>query len=64
LRIPALSPKEIASDAEFQKLLEWIQGQAGVQSGIREIPQFGPNALPTKGAAEEALAILASHGWV
>ena len=36
------------------KLLEWL----------REILQFGPNALQTNGAAEDALAILASHGWV
>jgi len=41
------------------KLLEWLQGQPGGQSSFREILQFGPNAMRTKAATDEALAILA-----
>lgn len=45
------------------KLLEWLQGQRGGMAGISAILRHGPNALRTKAAAEEALAILAAHGW-
>jgi len=45
------------------KLLEWLQGQPGGMAGISAILTHGPNALRTKAAAEEALAILAAHGW-
>ncbi len=45
------------------KLLEWLQGQPGGKAGISAILTHGPNALRTKAAAEEALAILAAHGW-
>jgi uncharacterized protein DUF3987 len=45
------------------KLLGWLQGQPGGKAGISGILTHGPNALRTKAAAEEALAILAAHGW-
>jgi hypothetical protein len=45
------------------KLLEWLQGQPGGMASISAILTHGPNALRTKAAAEEALAILAAHGW-
>jgi hypothetical protein len=45
------------------KLLEWLQGQSGGMAGISAILTHGPNALRTKAAAEEALAVLAAHGW-
>src|ERR1700730_10959384 len=45
------------------KLLEWLQGQPGGMAGISAILTHGPNALRTKAVAEEALAILAAHGW-
>ena len=45
------------------KLLEWLQGQPGGMAGISAILTHGPNALRTKAAAEEALVVLAAHGW-
>jgi hypothetical protein len=45
------------------KLLEWLRGQPGGKASISAILTHGPNALRTKAPAEEALAILAVHGW-
>jgi Protein of unknown function (DUF3987) len=45
------------------KLLEWLQGQPDGKASISAILTHGPNALRTKAAAEESLAILAAHGW-
>ena len=45
------------------KLLEWLQGQLGGMTGISAILPHGTNALRTKAAAEEALVVLAAHGW-
>jgi hypothetical protein len=45
-------------------LLEWLQVQPKDEIGFREILRLGPNAMRTKDVAEEALSILASHGWV
>ena len=45
-------------------LLEWLQVQPKNEIGFREILRLGPNAMCTKEAAEEALSILDSHGWV
>jgi hypothetical protein len=45
------------------KLLEWLQGQLGGMTGISAILTHGPNAPRTKAAAEEALVVLAAHGW-
>ena len=44
-------------------LLEWIKSQPSGKATISRILTHGPNALRTKAAAEEALAILAAHGW-
>ena len=45
-------------------LLEWLQVQPKNEIGFREILRLGPSAMRTKEVAEEALSILASHGWV
>ena len=45
------------------KLLEWLQGQPGGMASFREMLRLGPSAVRTKAAAEEALTILAAHGW-
>jgi hypothetical protein len=46
------------------KLLEWLQSQPDGKASFRGIIQFGPNAMRTKASIEEALAILAGHGWI
>ena len=45
-------------------LLEWLQVQPKDEIGFREILRLGPNAMRTKDVVEEALSILASHGWI
>ena len=45
------------------KLLEWLQSQPNGEAGISKILTGGPNAMRTKDAADEALKILAEHGW-
>jgi len=45
-------------------LLEWLQAQPAENVTFRDILQLGPNQLRTKGVADEALAILAAHGWI
>jgi len=45
-------------------LLDWLHERSEAEIGFREIVQFGPNSVRTKVAAEEALSILVSHGWL
>jgi Protein of unknown function (DUF3987) len=46
------------------ELLKWLQGQPQQTATFSGILQFGPNQLRLKAVAEEALAILAAHGWI
>ena len=45
-------------------LLDWLHERADAEIGFREIVQYGPNAVRTKAAAEDATTILVSHGWL
>jgi Protein of unknown function (DUF3987)/Toprim domain len=45
-------------------LLEWLQAQPKSEICFREILRLGPNPTRTKDAAEEALLVLTSHGWI
>ena len=45
-------------------LLKWIQGQPSGQVQFSYLMQFGPNAMRTKAAADEAVNILKDHKWV
>jgi hypothetical protein len=47
-----------------QELLDWMQDQSDPDIPFRNILQSGPSSVRLKGAAEEALTILTSHGWV
>jgi hypothetical protein len=47
-----------------QVLLDWLQGRPERQTSFRDIIKFGPANLRTKDAADDALTILAKHGWV
>jgi hypothetical protein len=44
-------------------LLKWLQAQPQGMAGISAILTHGPHAMRTKDAVEEALKILAAHGW-
>jgi hypothetical protein len=44
-------------------LLKWLQAQPNKTAQFREILRLGPSQIRTKAAANEALAILADHGW-
>ena len=46
------------------QLLQWMQQQSDPLIPFRDILRLGPSATRTKSAAEEALRILAEHGWV
>jgi hypothetical protein len=47
-----------------QQLLDWMRGRPSRLFGFREIIQYGPAALRSKDAANEALTILSGHGWI
>ena len=47
-----------------QELLEWLQSQSPGDIRFLKILQYGPVAVRTKTSADEALAILAVHGWI
>lgn len=54
--------------ARAQRLLDWVIAKATADGTdiipFREILRTGPNATRKKADAEEALAVLADHGWV
>ena len=45
-------------------LLDWLQHRDESEIAFRTILQFGPGWLRTKVAAEEAIGILCTHGWL
>jgi hypothetical protein len=45
-------------------LLDWLKQRTGGACAFRDILQFGPGALRTKAAAEEAVSILKDHRWL
>jgi hypothetical protein len=45
-------------------LLDWLNQRPGDVCAFRDILQFGPRALRTKAAAEEAVSILKDHRWL
>ena len=47
-----------------QRLLDWLRGTGDQRITFRDIVKYGPGALRTKDAADAALAVLISHGWV
>ncbi len=47
-----------------QQLLDWMRGRKEKVFSIREIGKLGPPAFRLKAAADEALGVLASHGWI
>lgn len=54
-----LDPKLLRAAA----LLDWLKGRESAEIAFREILQFGPGAIRTKEAAEEAIGILTAHNW-
>lgn len=47
-----------------QRLLDWLKGTGDRSVSFRDIITYGPGPLRTKDAADAAVAILVSHGWV
>lgn len=47
-----------------QQLLDWLRERGEDEISFREIVRLGPSALRMKASAEEAVAILLSHGWI
>jgi hypothetical protein len=47
-----------------QRLLDWLDMRAEPETAFRDIVQFGPNEVRQKAAADDAVAVLVSHGWV
>jgi hypothetical protein len=47
-----------------QRLLDWLVLRGEPEIAFRDIVQFGPNDLRQKAAADDAVAVLASHGWI
>jgi Protein of unknown function (DUF3987) len=45
-------------------LLEWLHSQPRAEANFREILRSGPSQTRLKANAEDALAILAAHGWI
>jgi hypothetical protein len=45
-------------------LLGWLQSQPRAEADFREILRSGPSQTRLKANAEDALAILAAHGWI
>jgi Protein of unknown function (DUF3987) len=45
-------------------LLEWMQAQGADKIQFRDILRLGPNAIRTKAAADDAIAILKEHRWL
>jgi hypothetical protein len=45
-------------------LLRWLQGQPMVEIAFRDILREGPNTTRKKKEADEAITILAEHGWI
>ena len=55
-----ISPKLRQAEA----LRQWLQGRPDAMVSIRQICQFGPNALRSADKVRPLMAILADHGWV
>jgi hypothetical protein len=53
-------PKLLAA----QQMLDWLRKRGKDVIALREIIQFGPSTLRTKGAADAALDVLKDHGWI
>jgi hypothetical protein len=47
-----------------QQLLDWMRERGEDVIGFRDVIRLGPSAVRTKAAADEALAVLAVHGWI
>lgn len=47
-----------------QQLLDWLREREASTVDFRDIVRLGPNVLRTKSAADEAVSILTSHGWI
>lgn len=47
-----------------QQLLDWMRERGEEKFSVRDIGKLAPPAFRIKAAADEALAILASHGWI
>jgi uncharacterized protein DUF3987 len=45
-------------------LLDWLQSRDEPVVAFRDVLQLGPSATRSKAAADEALKVLADHGWV
>jgi len=45
-------------------LLDWLQKRGGPEVTPRDVVRLGPAATRTKEPADDALAVLGSHGWV
>jgi hypothetical protein len=45
-------------------LLQWLKGRGKSEIDLREMQQFGPGALRTKDALQEAIGLLVGHGWL
>lgn len=49
---------------QAQQLLDWLKTRGDSVFSFREIIQLGPSSLRVKAAADDALKVLASHGWI
>lgn len=47
-----------------QQLLDWMRERGEDVFSVRDIGKLAPPAFRVKAAADEALSILASHGWI
>ena len=47
-----------------QQVLEWMRERGEPVIDFRDVIRLGPSAVRTKAAADEALAVLAAHGWI
>jgi hypothetical protein len=47
-----------------QLLLEWMQAREEAVISFRDILRVGPNAIRTKAAADDAVAVLIDHNWI
>jgi hypothetical protein len=47
-----------------QRLLDWMKSTGDKRISFRDIITYGPGPLRTKEAAEAAISVLTSHGWL
>jgi hypothetical protein len=54
------SPEVLAAE----RLLKWLHERKIQTTAVKQIQQFGPNALREKKEIEHIIALLEKHGWL